>query len=359
MAIERNIFTLGRRKGNEDQLTEMLAWLAEAVPEVAREVVAIGRGDHGDIDMAEVQVSTQCAIPGGQLDGLFETPDASIVLESKLGSSYGSGQLEKYIRWLATERADRNERILLTLTATNAPWPATAVELADQHGVRPAPHRWEELYARLSQLEDDGGSELAQDLLSQFMAMLNEEGLIPMKPLHPDEMTGAWERSRDTIARFHEYFTASKDTIGTALNAKPHPNRSSNAYGYAYHDFASDTGEFITIGIWCTDADWTTPKGTKPRGVPVLFAALHDPHWPDSEWPQTISLLERSVPAGWHPEPTRWYGNPCIWRSLDSVLDAAAFADQQTRLAQACQQVRGWVTAAWQTALAAPLQPGA
>ena len=122
-AMSRNIFLLDRRPGSEDQLTEMLVWLISAVPDVGRAIVRLAFGDI-DLDLGELEATTQHRISGGRLDALLRSESLVLVVESKLGSVYGVGQLRAYVDWLATGRKDVAHKALMTLTASEAPWPA-------------------------------------------------------------------------------------------------------------------------------------------------------------------------------------------------------------------------------------------
>lgn len=347
---DRNIFTIGRIPDDEDQLTEMLAWLVSAVPDVGATVMRLALDD--EIDPLAVTVTTQQRIKGGRLDAVFESADACVVLESKLGSTYGTGQLEKYLQWLATECSGKTTRALLTLTQQSAPWPASAEALAAELGVRVATRRWEDLYDQLDKLLSESSlADNAQRLVTEFMELLTEEGLIPMESLNSDVLAGRWAESSSIIGHFHEYFRASKDTIATSLTAAPKPNRASMpAPDYIYQGFELDTGEVVTVGFWCSDDEWTLPDDAEVREVPVLWAALQDPEWEGRAWPATAAFMEASPPDGWHTEPERWYDGPCIWAYLDEVLGDGTFAEQQARLGDACTHVRKWVDLARDTA---------
>src|SRR3954451_11508462 len=147
----RNFFLLGRRPGFEDQLTEMLVWLISAVPEVGRAIVELGFGSQA-VDTAQLQATTQHRIAAGRLDALLRTESLALVVESKLGSSYGEGQLRAYIDWLASEHKDAGHRALMTLTANEAPWPADDLAYAAQLDVVASLRRWHELHTALSPL---------------------------------------------------------------------------------------------------------------------------------------------------------------------------------------------------------------
>ena len=128
-----NLFRLGRAAGKEDQLTEMFAWLASAVPEVIPLIVRLAFEDVAAA-AGRIEVSTQQAIVGGRLDAVFTSENTALVVESKLQSEYGEGQIRKYLDWLAEQHDERPHRGLMTLTANLAPWPKSEKEHAEAAG---------------------------------------------------------------------------------------------------------------------------------------------------------------------------------------------------------------------------------
>src|SRR4051794_1478581 len=98
MGDTSNLFLLGRQRGDEDQLTSMLVWLASVVPSVRSALVELGLGVRHD--PRELEVAKQYSIPGGRLDGIVRGPTFRLGIESKLGSDYGDGQVAKYLTWL-------------------------------------------------------------------------------------------------------------------------------------------------------------------------------------------------------------------------------------------------------------------
>jgi hypothetical protein len=237
----RNLFLLGRRPGFEDQLTEMLVWLISAVPEVGRAIVRLAFGDL-DVDTAQLQATTQHKIAAGRLDALLRTESLVLVVESKLGSFYGEGQLGAYIDWLASEHKEAAHRALMTLTAFEAPWPADDLAHAAQLAVVASPRRWHELHTALSPLTS-ALDELQARLVQEFLDMLGAEGLIPVAPLEGQELGDAWSRSWAVIERYHNYFRACTETIGEALQASPQWRAASAQATYVWLDFATAEGE--------------------------------------------------------------------------------------------------------------------
>jgi hypothetical protein len=232
-----NIFSIGRRREDEDQLTEMLAWLAGAVPAVRDALIELAFGE--SLDGADVEITTQHGIAQGRLDAFLSSPSLALVIESKLGSDYGGNQLEKYLRWLDGEFAERPYRGLVTLTARAAEWPLADKAFAAERGIIAEARLWEELHEVLAPLrmgERDLGDRNVSDgdldevdldkhdlhgqLVGEFLEMLTDEGLVPMQPLTEDELGTAWSDSWRLIERYQAFFQASKDAIGQELGAE-------------------------------------------------------------------------------------------------------------------------------------------
>ena len=83
-----NLFLIGRKPGSEDQLTEMLVWLANGVPEVAAALDRLAFGDRSS-EVETFELTTQHGIARGRLDALMTSSQVALVVESKLGSTYG------------------------------------------------------------------------------------------------------------------------------------------------------------------------------------------------------------------------------------------------------------------------------
>ncbi len=336
VAETRNLFSIGRRIHDEDQLTEMLAWLVSAVPEVGGAVIRLALPG-AQPDLAALDAKTQQIIAAGRLDAVVTTDETIVVVESKLQSAYGQDQLSRYLDWLATDHRAPDNRCLMTLTEQQAPWPGPDVLHAEDVGVKWSARRWEDLYVALDESTLEPMPDVSQRLVQEFRDMLNEEGLVPMKPLEGDELVDAWSRSNVMIGRYHEYFRACQDSVAKALSAKPHSNRSSAAPGYIYQDFETLSGEFIAVGL---SADRGDP--TKPR-APMAWLSLDARSWPN--WQTVMPRLEAAPPEGWALN-ARWWGRPCVWRYLHEIIGDGTFEDQRSRFAAACSAARGWLESA-------------
>ena len=88
---------------------------------------------------------------------------------------------------------------------------------------------------------DDDRDPLRGRLVQEFLGMLADEGLVPMKPLADEELRELWERSWLAVGRFHEFFGACRDEIAGALNMAP-GSKSRLDPGYIWQDFVDNEG---------------------------------------------------------------------------------------------------------------------
>lgn len=339
MDLTKNIFLIGRRSANEDQLTEMLAWLCEVTPEVRATIFELAGIPAPDPEA--IAVRTQQRIPDGRLDGLLENDETTLILESKLPSTYQDDQLEKYCRWLAEHRPDK-QRVLLTLTKIEDPWPPTATQLAADLQIEAAARRWEDMYGQLSRLaEDQHLDDISTHLITTFTAMLAAEGLIPIAPIQPDEFA-AWAASATIIDRFHAYFDAAKPTFAAALDGTPSSNRMGRGPGYAWQGYQTSYGWFVYAGIWASSEKWPARPGSGGNSEPVFGAALIQP----SE--KRLAAGGTLAPGGWTGGPvTALYGHAGIWRPLDTVLIGSTVEQQLQCVASACAEIKSWAQEAY------------
>lgn len=333
-----NIFSIGRRRGDEDQLTEMLVWLATAVPEVAKALVRLALDDI-EFDPAALDATTQHNIVSGRLDAFFSSPAFALVVESKLGSSYGQDQLRRYLDWLGTEHKDLPHRALLTLTAARAPWPTVDDAHAGTLGIAGRARRWEDLSTELANASQPAAGDLAARLVQEFLDMLEDEGLVPIKPLAGEELRDAWSRSQALLSRFHDYFRACEHAIGQALEATPR-SRLTATQRYVYRDFETNNGELIGVGFEYSDEELPIPPRTR-RNVPIVWLTVEAKDWRD--WPGAIVRLEATPPEGWRLSAKQWWYRPRVWRYLDEIVDADTFEQQCAQVADACGQGRDWL----------------
>jgi hypothetical protein len=353
-----NIFSIGRERGDEDHLTEMLAWLAVAVPAVRDALIELAFDE--SIASEDVEITTQHGIAQGRLDAFLSSPSLALVVESKLGSDFGGDQLGKYLRWLdGVDFAKRPYRGLITITARAAEWPLADKDFAVERKIVARARLWEELHEALApfrmgerDLRDRNMNEgdldevdldegdLHGQLVGEFLEMLTDEGLVPMKPLTADVLQGAWSESCRLIERYREFFDACKDAIGKELGAELISGaKSDRGYFWFWQDYALTSGARLVVGLHYTDEGEKAP-GYVPSRTPTIFMAAEI----GGEDAQAMhARLEAAPPSGWYVGP-RWYGKrPQVWRPLAPILDTTTVDEQRDALASTFSVGREWV----------------
>ena len=334
----RNLFSIGRRRGAEDQLTEMLVWLAESVPDVGSALLTLAFGEVPS-DADSMEITTQRAIVGGRLDALLTTRSTALVVESKLGAEYGGDQIRKYVDWLATH--PRQSRSLMTLTKREAPWPIGEEDYARERKVHPAVKRWEDLYALLEPIAViEDSQDVRQRLVREFLDMLAEEGLIPMKPLSEEELGRAWRDSYEAVRRYWDFFRACKGEIADRTGASQASNSWANQLNSAWQDFVFEDQVHLAVGLYYTDEY----EPVAPTHTVIVWLAPRAEDRPD--WAEVADRLEAQPPYGWTVAAKRWYRRPNVWRPLADVVGVGTFEEQKSRLADAAATGRAWFDSA-------------
>src|SRR6266480_5386231 len=138
MATSWNIFSIARRGSadDEDQLTELLAYLLQEEPSLAQVLLA----DLG-LKAPRCSIATQRRVEDGRLDlELDSSGHVHVVFESKLGSSTDYEQCAKYIEHLASSEVAA--RALVLLTKLDEHWPPGIEKLAAKRQVQLERRRW-------------------------------------------------------------------------------------------------------------------------------------------------------------------------------------------------------------------------
>jgi hypothetical protein len=341
MARSRNIFLIGRKRNDEDELTEMLVWLAEAVPPVRGRIVELGLGKSG-VDPGEVEVSTQHGIVAGRLDAYFTGPDFALIVESKLGAVYEKCQIRRYLEWLRSPAVAQPRRALMTLTAADAPWDQADEQYADEHGIVRHARRWEELHAVLEPAPSDAAvGVIGARLVAEFLEMLSEEGLVPTRPLDPDELGPAWADAFAVVRRYREFFHACKGAIAEQLGASQMSSYADNP-DWCWQDYRRPDGTRVLVGLYYTDEKERLPAGTQRRTATMWIGVLAE-HLPD--WSERSERMGRKPPPGWSAAGFD-YGRPVAWRYLSDVVGEGTFEQQRQRLAAAAAAAAdAWIVA--------------
>ena len=337
--MPRNLFSIGRERGAEDQLTEMLVWLAEAVPAVRGAIVSLALG-HSDADPGEIEVATQHGIVDGRLDAYLTGPGFALVVESKLRSDYGADQLRRYASWLSSGAVAQRQRALMTLTEREAPWPPDDVAYAAQRQIRGGARRWQDLHRALEPVAEDPGMDpLAARLVRDFLEMLSEEGLIPVQPLTTTELGPARAAAWTLVRRYREFFHACKTRIAKLSGADALSNSWSDRGDWFWQDYRFEDGVRLVIGLLATDEFERLPAGTHTR-APIVFLGVKADHLP--RWEEAAAWLDAHPPEGWRAG-NRWQSRPTAWRYLAEVVGDGTFEEQRERLAAAATAARPWL----------------
>jgi hypothetical protein len=331
-----NLFFIARRRGDEDQLTEMLVWLASAVPAVRSALVELGLGIR--VDPSEVTPSTQYGISGGRLDALLEGEGFRLAVESKLGSDYGPDQIGKYLRWLAVRKSSVANSGLMTLTQRPAPWAQEDVDYAQREELVASRRLWEDLHEILEPLiGDDNQESLPARMVQEFLEMLADENLVPTRPLGHADLGERWADSWGVVRRYGEFFRACTEAIAEALGATAFPNRWSVRGDIAYQDFGLPDTSQVAVGIFHTDE--REPGSPRSRS-PIVWVAVNADHL--ERWPAIADVLAISRPRGWR-EGNSWYGRPAMWRPLGDVIGQGTFEEQRSWLAAETAAAIQWL----------------
>lgn len=187
--MRKNLFRIGRkgRRGDENQLTEMLAYLLQEEPQCIAEIASeLGIGDEQGW-----RLDTQRAIPKGFLDLTMYVPGRAIVIiESKLGSTTDYPQLSKYIAYARDVRASL-KFVVLTTQHPHA-WPLGIEKFAEEANVMLLQLRWQKVADALRRV----GTTLPTD----FVDMLDEEGLAMPAGVSPEDWE-VWNRGNEVTRR--------------------------------------------------------------------------------------------------------------------------------------------------------------
>jgi hypothetical protein len=178
MADRKNIFLIGRRghENDEDQLTEMLAFLWQELPG-ARDAWL---SSLGLVHEEPVDVETQFSLPSGRRPDLaIRSSEALTLVESKLGAGFHDSQVAEYLRYLGGETG---RRALVLMTKRPEEIRVQDRQLASELGVGLRAERWQDMANAIGEVSDD-------TLEGDFVRLLVREGLV--KP--PPFTTADWD----------------------------------------------------------------------------------------------------------------------------------------------------------------------
>lgn len=279
---QRNLFIIGRsRLGSEDQLTEMLAYLLEEYPELAREWTARVLGE--DCPQGDWSVDTQ-VVEGsvGRFDLVLEMPGAAyVIVESKLGSPLTDDQLGRYLAFLAARTEPL--RALVSLTEHPQPIRQMIISRAEEAQVRFVASRWQDLAGSLGQASGDG-------LPGEFVRMLIHERLVMPTPLtHRD--WDAWNRGSAVAGRLRLILDETQSAIGLlSPGLTPLPRGGGRDERWMYSLLTSES-LWLGLGFAANES----PK--RPESAPIIWAFARDTTLPEDQSRAAARAAARRIPA--------------------------------------------------------------
>jgi hypothetical protein len=337
LADRKNIFLIGRRghEGDEDQLTEMLAFLWQERPETLYSWLdSLGLPVAGE----RAEIETQFVLPSGKRpDIAISSGEGRTLVESKLGSGFGDTQIQDYLDYLRTVEG---RRALVLLTQRPETVPPELRARADDQGVTLLARRWQDMAESMG--ESGEGS-----LEGDFVQLLIREGLVKPQPFEGTDWT-SWNAGYNVLLRV--------DTFLDELD--PHVKR--------IDPNLRKTGSPGLTKRWLYKV-WRTPSfevglgfgaagGESPRDPPIIFAFVGNSAATLDDALSAVGATREKRDAWTHnPELNEWCGLLWDWPSLarnagdvltgelfdDQLRDAAGFMFRTVRYFQS----RGYVPA--------------
>ena len=320
MADRKNIFLIGGRghEGDEDQLTEMLAFLWQERPEtLASWLDSLGLS--ADVEHAEVE--TQFVIPSGKRpDIAISAPGARTLVESKLGSGFGETQIRDYLDYLAAVDA---HRALVLLTQRPEVIPGELLATASGHGVTLLARRWHDMAASI-------GEPGEESLEGDFLQLLIREGLVKPPRFELNDWA-AWNTGYNVLLRvdaFLDELDPYVKRIDPTLKRSGSPGLTKR---WLYKVWRT-TGLEIGLGLGAAG-------GGSPHTEPIVFAFVGNP----------AATLENAVSAvgttrekrddwTYNRDLDEWsslfYDWPSLARGAADVLTGELFEDQVREAAE-------------------------
>lgn len=248
MSERKNIFLIGRRghEGDEDQLTEMLAFLWQERPDALDSWLR-------SIGLASVvvtgTVTTQFTLPSGKRPDIrVVTAEGTTLVESKLGSGFGRDQVDSYLSYLG-EQGGRRALVLLTQRheSVDPRDDATAQRL----GVRLILRRWQEV-------ADDLGEPGEETLAGDFIQLLIREGLVKPDPLRASDWN-AWNAGYNVELRLDALLAELDPHVVRLLPGSK--GRSGASKLWTWRVWSSKA---VDIGLAFLAAEWADRPHTAP-----------------------------------------------------------------------------------------------
>jgi len=254
MPDRKNIFLIGRRRmiGDEDQLTEMLAFLWQEEPEtLERWLEAIGLPSN----LAWAEISTQFTIPSGKRpDIAISTPGSCILVESKLGAGFHNTQIPDYLEYLGLQEGGR-ALVLLTQRPEHVPQDHAA--LAADLGISLVARRWQDMARYIA---EPGEESLGGD----FVQLLIREGLVKPEPLTVSDWS-AWNEGYNVLLRLDAFLAELGLEVQRMRPTAKWKSTNGLSKRWIYRVWRAD-GVELGYGFGASPVD------KQPHGEPITFA---------------------------------------------------------------------------------------
>jgi hypothetical protein len=313
VAERKNIFLIGRRghEGDEDQLTEMLAFLWQQDRDaLARWLSSLGL----DIDGADIDIETQFTISSGKRpDIIIRSPDAVTLVESKLRSGFGETQIADYLSFLADEPGRRS---LVLLTQRPEVVPAEYEREARREDVALVATRWQKMAESLG---EPGEEALAGD----FIQLLIREGLVQPRGFSAADWE-TWNAGYNVGLRIDALLAELDAHVARILQGAKGRSGSSKFWTWRLWS----TGA-IDVGLAFLAAEWTD----RPRTSPGAHCWVRNRDADEAAAMNAVGVTA-SARSQWteSPQLRGSYGlsqfGPAIGRHANELFSTDAFDDQ-------------------------------
>jgi hypothetical protein len=314
MPDRKNVFLIGRQghEGDEDQLTELLAFLWQERPETLYTWLdSLGLS----VDGERAEVETQFVIPSGKRpDIAISSSEGRTLIESKLGAGFGETQIRDYLEYLGTLDG---RRALVLLTRRPEAVPDDLLHKADGLGVILLARRWHDMAESIG---DPGEESLEGD----FLQLLIREGLVKPPPFEANDWT-VWNGGYNVLLRvdaFLDELDPYVRQIDPALKRSGSPGLTKR---WLYKVWRTQSFE-IGLGFGASG-------GGSPHGDPIIFAFVGNPVATlDDALAAVGAARERRDDWTYNRELNEWCGLLYDWPSLSreagDVLTGELFESQ-------------------------------
>jgi len=309
----KNIFLIGRRghEGDEDQLTEMLAFLWQQDPKALHRWL-----DSLDLptDLGTAEIETQFTIPSGKRPDIVVRSNESITLvESKLRSGFGETQIVDYLEYLDTAVG---RRALILLTQRPEVVPSEFMTSAGTSGIALIPTRWQ----TMADCIGDAGEET---LVGDFIQLLIREGLVKPEALSVTDWE-TWNAGYNVALRIEALLAELDPHVARIL-----PGAKGRSGGSKFWTWRVWSTGSIDVGMAFLAAEWTD----RPHTSPGLHCWVLNRELDEESSMRAVRVTSTDRSKWTESENVQgWYGmstfGPAIARSAHEVFKTDSFDEQ-------------------------------